>query len=120
VRPVREVVEAWRASSETAFGSLRYRRHRRGLTVTDRRPGLAATEYRFGSADAAAYLACEDGTTLARIDVALRAAGFDLPAGELEDFLDECVAARLVHRVGAHYLALALPAAPAAAGVSAT
>ena len=53
VRPVREVVEAWRASSETAFGSLRYRRHRRGLAVTDRRPGLAATEYRFGSAEAA-------------------------------------------------------------------
>ena len=120
VRPVREVVEAWRASSETAFGSLRYRRHRRGLTVTDRRPGLAATEYRFGSAEAAVYLACEDGTTLVRMDAALRAAGFDLPAGELEDFLDECVAARLVHRDGAHYLALALPAAPAAAGVSAT
>jgi hypothetical protein len=54
------------------------------------------------------------------MDAALRAAGFDLPAGELEDFLDECVAARLVHRDGAHYLALALPAAPAAAGVSAT
>ena len=78
--PFREVVEAWRATSETAFGSLRYRRHRRGLTVTDRRPGLPATEYRLGGAEAAAYLACEDGATLARMDAALGAAGFDLPA----------------------------------------
>ncbi len=31
-------------------------------------------------------------------------------AGALETFLDECVAARLVHRDGAHHLALALPA----------
>ena len=100
MRPLREVVEAWRASSETAFGSLRYRRHRRGLTVTDRRPGLAATEYRLGGAEAAAYLACEDGATLARMDAALRAAGFDLSVGALENFLDECVAARLVHRDG--------------------
>jgi hypothetical protein len=27
----------------------------------------------------------------------------------LQDFLDECIAARLVHRDGPHYLALALP-----------
>ena len=114
VRPVLQVVEAWRAAGEAAFGSLRYRRHRRGLTVTDRRPGLPATEYRFGGAEAAAYLACEDGVTLARIDETLRAAGFDLPAGTLQDFLDECVAARLVHRDGPHYLALALP--PVGAG----
>jgi len=110
VRPLREVVEAWRASGKTAFGSLRYRRHRRGLTVTDRRPGLSASEYRLGGAEAAAYLACEDGATLTRVDAALHAAGFDLAAGALETFLDECVAARLVHRDGAHYLALALPA----------
>jgi ribosomal peptide maturation radical SAM protein 1 len=114
---LREVVEAWRASSETAFGSLRYRRHRRGLTVTDRRPGLPATEYRLGGAEAAAYLACEDGATLARVDATLHAAGLDLAAGALEGFLDECVAARLVHRDGQHYLALALPPSAGAARV---
>jgi ribosomal peptide maturation radical SAM protein 1 len=110
VRPVREVVEAWRASSEQAFGSLRYRRHRRGLTVTDRRPGLDATEYRLGAAEAAAYLACEEGATLARIDATLRAAGLALSEGALEAFVDECAAARLVYRDGPRYLALALPA----------
>ena len=104
------MVEAWRAGGGAAFCSLRYRRHRRGITVTDRRPGLQATEYRLASAEAAAYLACEDGATLARIDAALHAAGLDLAAGALESFLDECVASRLVHRDGAHYLALALPA----------
>jgi len=109
VRPVLQVVEAWRAAGDAAFGSLRYRRHRRGLTVTDRRPGLPATEYRFGAGEAAAYLACEDGTTLARIDETLRASGLDLSAGALQDFLDECVTARLAHRDGSHYLALALP-----------
>ena len=115
VRPLREVVEAWRANSETAFGSLRYRRHRRGLTVTDRRPGLPAAEYRLGGAEAAAYLACDDGATLARVDAALGAAGFDLAEGALENFLGDCVAARLVLRDGAHYLALALPTAGNAA-----
>ena len=78
--------------------------------MTDRRPGLPATEYRLGGAEAAAYLACEDGATLARIDAALHAGGFDLAAGALEGFLDECVGSRLVHRDGAHHLALALPA----------
>jgi hypothetical protein len=52
---------------------------------------------------------------LARIDAALHAAGFDLAAGVLESFLDECVAARLVHRDGTHYLALALPTSASAA-----
>jgi ribosomal peptide maturation radical SAM protein 1 len=110
VRPVLEVVQAWCASGEAAFGSLHHRRHRRGLTVTDRRPGLPATEYRLGGAEAAAYLACEDGATLPQIDAALHAAGFDLASGALQDFLAECVAARLVHRDRGHYLALSLPA----------
>jgi hypothetical protein len=83
--------------------------------VADRRPGLPATEYRLGGAEAAAYLACEDGATLARIDAVLHAAGFDLAAGALENVLDECVAARLVHRDGVHYLALALPVPASAA-----
>ena len=83
--------------------------------MTDRRPGLPAAEYRLGGAEAAAYLACEDGATLARVDAALGAAGFDLAEGALENFLDECVAARLVHRDGTHYLALALPTPGSAA-----
>ena len=104
-----------RETARRRSARCRYRRHRRGLTVTDRRPGLAATEYRLGGAEAAAYLACEDGATPPRIAAALGAAGFDLAAGALEDFLDECVAARLLHRDGAHYLALALPTSASAA-----
>jgi ribosomal peptide maturation radical SAM protein 1 len=113
VRPVREIVEAWRAAGDSALGSLSYRRHRRGIVVTDRRPGLAAAEYRLGAAEAAAYLACEDGATLPRIDATLRTAGRVFSLGALEEFLDDCAAARLVYRDGPRYLALALPA-PAA------
>jgi hypothetical protein len=49
------------------------------------------------------------------LDAALHAAGPDLAAGALEGFLDECVAARVVHRDGAPYLALALPPPASAA-----
>jgi hypothetical protein len=49
------------------------------------------------------------------VDAALGAAGFDLAEGALENFLGDCVAARLVLRDGAHYLALALPTAGNAA-----
>ena len=81
------------------------------------RPPAGASRRRVPArrAEAAAYLACEDGATLARVDAALGAAGFDLAEGALENFLGDCVAARLVLRDGAHYLALALPTAGNAA-----
>jgi len=110
VRPLREVVEAWRASRETAFGALRYRRGRRSLTVTDRRPGLPACEYRFGAVEAAAYLACEDGARFDEIEGAVRAARFaGVSRNDLQDFFDDLTASRLVYRDGDRYLALALP-----------
>ena len=79
--------------------------------MTDRRPGLPASEYRFSAAEAAAYLACEDGATLEEIEAALQAAGHAVSSADLEAFVDELAAARLVYRDGARCLALALPAA---------
>ena len=112
VRPLREVVEAWRANRDTAFGALRYRRGRRSLTVTDRRPGLPACEYGFGAVEAAAYLACEDGATFDEIERAVRAARFaGVTRNDLQDFFDDLTASRLVYRDGDRYLALALPSA---------
>jgi len=110
VRPLREVVEAWQASRETALGSLRYRRGRRSLTITDRRPGVPACEYRLRAVEAAAYLACEDGASFSEIETTVRAAGFGgVSSAELQEFFDELTAARLIHRDGDQYLALALP-----------
>jgi ribosomal peptide maturation radical SAM protein 1 len=109
VRPLREVVEAWQASRETALGSLRYRRGRQPLIVTDRRPGLPAYEYRFGAVEAAAYLACEDGATFDEIETAVRSAGHTgVSTAQLGEFFEELTQARLIYRDGDQYLALAL------------
>ena len=109
VRPLREVVEMWHANREVGFGSLRYRRARKGLVVTDRRPGLPACEYRFDEVETAVYLACEDGATFEEIDGALRAADLaTIGRDDVQTFLDELTAARLVHRDGRRYLGLAL------------
>ena len=99
-----------RATRADGFGSLSYRRVPQGLVVTDRRPGLPAFEYRFDEIETAVYLACEDGATFEDIDAALRIA--DLGTVRREDlnaFLDELTAARLVYRDGTRYLGLALP-----------
>src|SRR5262245_51256941 len=111
VAPVREVVEFWRARRDVARGSLVYRRRGRSLVVTDRRPGLDACEYRFSAAEAATYLACEDGATLDEMEIALSAAGHRVRRGDLEAFVDELADARLVYRDGNRCLVLALPAA---------
>jgi ribosomal peptide maturation radical SAM protein 1 len=108
-RPLREVVEMWHANREAGFGSLRHRRARKGLVVTDRRPGLPACEYRFDEVETAVYLACEDGATFEEIDGALRAADLaTISRDDVQTFLDELTAARLVHRDGRRYLGLAL------------
>ena len=116
-RPLRDVVEMWRARRTDGFGSLSYRRGPKGLVVTDRRPGLRAFEYRFDDVETAVYLACEDGATLDDIDAALRAADVaPVRRDDLQGFLDELTAARLVHRDGTRYLGLALRRGSAGAG----
>jgi hypothetical protein len=79
--------------------------------VTDRRPGLPACEYRFSAAEAATYLACEDGATLDEMEATLSAAGHRVSREDLDAFVDELATARLVYRDGTRCLALALPAA---------
>lgn len=100
----------WQADHAAGFRSLRYRRGPGFLEVRDRRPGLEPADYTFGDREARIYLACEDGATVAAASAAVREAGdSDLSAGEIRDFLDELVAARLVHEEAGRYLALALP-----------
>ena len=77
--------------------------------MTDRRPGLPACEYRFDEVETAVYLACEDGATFEEIDHALRAADpGTISRVDLQAFLDELTATRLVYRDGTRYLGLAL------------
>ena len=106
--PVVRVVEAWREKRDDALGTLRWRKDGDGLVVTDRRPGLAASEYRLDGAEAAIYLASGDGASLDEIWEAAREAEPSLSRSEVQDYLDELTEARLVYADKHHYLALAL------------
>jgi ribosomal peptide maturation radical SAM protein 1 len=101
-------IREWQSNGRAAIGTLRYRRGPGFLVVSDRRPGLEPAEYRLGEAEARIYLACEDGATA---EQAWRSAP-DLPAEDVEDFLEELVASRLACKVDGRYLALALPPSP--------
>jgi ribosomal peptide maturation radical SAM protein 1 len=97
--PLLDAIRRWRACGRSAIGSLSYARDRDELVLTDRRPGLAAAEYRLAEEEARIYAACENGSTA-------RALG----GPEVEAFLEELVDARLVCKVDGRYLALAIPA----------
>jgi ribosomal peptide maturation radical SAM protein 1 len=106
-------IRGWQSTPRAAIGTLRYRRGPGFLVVSDRRPGLDSAEYRFGEDEARIYLACEDGATA---EQALHSASSgDLSTADVEDFLEELVAARLACKVDGRYLALALPPAARAA-----
>ena len=106
----RAVLE-WQANGRSRIGSLRYRQGPGFLLVTDRRPGLESAEFRFGDTEARVYLACEEGATAEQA----AAAAPELSVGEVEQFLEELVDARLACNLDGRYLALALPPAPRAA-----
>jgi ribosomal peptide maturation radical SAM protein 1 len=114
---LQRAIRAWQANGRAAIGTLRYRRGPGFLVVTDRRPGVEATEYRLDEAEAEIYLACEEGATA---EEACRAArprddGATVPklsTAEVEDFLEQLVETRLACKVDGRYLALALPHTP--------
>jgi hypothetical protein len=106
---VAPVIRRWRADQNAGYRSLRYRRGPGFLLINDRRPNLEAADYSFGEAEAAIYLACDDGATAADALAAVQAQGietFDLE--EVTEFLDGLVDSKLAYREGGRYLSLAL------------
>ena len=99
-------VHQWRADGAKAAGSLRYRRGPDFLIVEDRRPAFEPGDYQFDGAEARIYLACDGGATAETVRQQL---GDDaLETAEIEEFLDELTAARLMYREGARFLSLAI------------
>jgi ribosomal peptide maturation radical SAM protein 1 len=104
-----EAVHAWRRAHRQGPGTLRYRRGPGFLLIEDRRAGLDHADYHFDDTEAEIYLACDAGATPETIRAQLT--GDDLPdAAEIEAYLNELVAARLLVREDRRFLSLAIPA----------
>ena len=112
VRPVREAIEAWQAANAAGgYRALRYRRGPGFLVIQDRRPNLESADYSFSEREARLVLACEDGATAAEAHQSLEQADrADLDVDDVEEFLDDLVASRLMYEEDGRYLALPLPA----------
>lgn len=112
IGPAKEAAEVWGAAYD-AGSSLTYRRGPGFLRITDRRTTVASRIYSFAETEAQIYLACEDGATPAAVWERLPEADRALLAvGDVEAFLVEMEALRLVYREGGVFLSLALPANP--------
>jgi magnesium-protoporphyrin IX monomethyl ester (oxidative) cyclase len=111
VGPLRVAIEAWQAANAGGYRALRYRRGPGFLVIHDRRPNLEPADYSFSEREARLFLACEDGATAAEARVSLgEAETADLDVDDVQEFLDELVASRLMYEEDGRYLALALPA----------
>jgi hypothetical protein len=81
------------------------------LVIEDRRPNLESADYSFSEREARLVLACEDGPTAAEAHQSLEQADrADLDVDDVEEFLDDLVASRLMYEEDGRYLALPLPA----------
>ena len=112
VAPVREAIDAWQAANAAGgYRALRYRRGPGFLVIQDRRPNLESADYSFSEREARLVLACEDGATAAEAHQSLEQADrADLDVDDVEEFLDDLVASRLMYEEDGRYLALPLPA----------
>jgi ribosomal peptide maturation radical SAM protein 1 len=94
-------------------GVLEWRRGPGFLSIRDRRPGLDKYDYSLADTEARIYLACDEGATALDVWNRLRAEGTTaVDAEEVEDFLDEMTAARLMYKEDGLYLSLAVPMNP--------
>jgi ribosomal peptide maturation radical SAM protein 1 len=106
---VAEAVEHWRKTEMP--GSLTYRCGPDFLLIDDRRPGLERASYRFDGAEASIYLGCDAGASAKELSTLLAARGDDsFHSAEIEEYLEELVAAKLVYREGDRFLSLATAA----------
>jgi ribosomal peptide maturation radical SAM protein 1 len=110
VAPLRPVVDGWRDGREAGYRSLTYGRGPGFITIRDRRPNLEPADYTLEDREARIFMACEDGATPAEAHQAIQAAGVgDVTPDEVQGFLEELRASRLVYEDGGRYLSLALP-----------
>jgi len=102
-------VKRWRELGPAARRGLSYRRGPGFLTVSDRRPGFESADYRFEGPEAAIYLGCDAGASVAMLHGSLAGLGFtEFDEEEIEGYLSELVALNLVLREGNTFLSLAV------------
>jgi ribosomal peptide maturation radical SAM protein 1 len=115
---LREQVDYWKKEFRVE-GVLEWRRGPGFLLIRDRRPGLDEYDYSLADTEARIYLACDEGATAMDVWKLLRAEGNTaVSAEEVEDFLDEMTAARLMYKEDELYLSLAVPMNPQPNSVS--
>jgi len=115
---LREQVDYWK-NEFSVDQVLEWRRGPGFLLIRDRRPGLDKYDYSLGDTEARIYLACDEGATAMDVWKLLRAEGnTTVSAEEVEDFLDEMTAARLMYKEDELYLSLAVPKNPRPTSVS--
>jgi len=114
---LREQVDYWK-NEFRVDGVLEWRRGPGFLLIRDRRPSLEKYDYSLAETEARIYLACDEGATAFNVWKLLRADGDKaVSPEEVEDFLDEMTAARLMYKEDDLYLSLAVPMNPRPASV---
>jgi hypothetical protein len=90
---------------------LSYRRGPDFIRIVDRHESFGYASYLPEGREAAAYLACDDGATIAAVGRDLTTRGYaPIVHDELEGFLREFVEARLTFESDGRFVSLALPA----------
>ena len=108
---LQEAIAQWNRVHERNRGALTYRRGPDFVRIVDNREPFGYTSYVLEGREAAAYLACDGGTTVAGVCRELAARGYTVPEpDELESFLRELVEARLLFESDGRFVSLALPA----------
>jgi len=107
-----ERIESWQKQLR-ARPLLEYRRGPGFLVIRDRRPGRTRSDYSLAENETKVYLACDGGATPMAVWKSLQT-GDETAIGleDVEDFLDEMTAARLMYREDNVYLSLAVPMNP--------
>ncbi len=111
---LRSQIVAWRKVFSAQRVTLTLERGSDFIILRDRRAGLVQQDYTFSGGAAALYLACDAGATLQQLLPLHRAASGNPHASEaeLEEFLEQLTAARLMYKEGSTYLALAVSTRP--------
>jgi hypothetical protein len=113
VGDLRDAIAAWSRLHERNRGALTYRHGPGFVRIVDNREPLGYTSYVLEGEQAAAYLACDGGTTASAVCRELARQGHaSLVQSEVEEFLRELVEARLMFESEGHFVSLALPAFP--------
>lgn len=108
VAPLASAVEAWHSSWKEGRAGLSLRRGPNFVVLTDTRFEGRPARYTLTDLEAAAYLALDDGPTLAELERRLSSAGEVPERAKLEELLAELVELHLVYAERGRYLSLAV------------